>query len=168
MVREHLNDVPASPLPDGYTIRSFRAGEEATWVKIQAATEPYRSIYPQLFTEQFGTDVKSVIERIVFLSDMNGIPVATGAAWFDDHFHDQHYGRLHWLAVVPEHQGIGLGKALVTTLCQRLKELGHTKAYLRTSTARISAIKLYLHFGFTPFPRSPEEERIWSTALRSL
>jgi GNAT superfamily N-acetyltransferase len=59
---------------------------------------------------------------------------------------------VHWVAIVPECQGIGLGKALMTLLCQRLRELGHDQAYLFTSSERVSAIRLYLRFGFELWP----------------
>jgi hypothetical protein len=49
----------------------------------------------------------------------------------------------------------------MTSLCTRLHELGHEKAYLVTSSARINAINLYLQFGFRPEILRAEDESCW-------
>jgi GNAT superfamily N-acetyltransferase len=77
-------------------------------------------------------------------------------------------GRVHWMAILPEFQGRGLGKALLSTICHRLRELGHERAYLHTSAARIPAIKLYLKFGFEPMIRNAEERAVWKEVLAGL
>jgi GNAT superfamily N-acetyltransferase len=71
------------------------------------------------------------------------------------------YGRVHWVAIVPEWQRHGLAKPLLTVVCQRLQELGHERAYLTTAPERIPAINLYLSFGFVPEVRSDEALRAW-------
>jgi GNAT superfamily N-acetyltransferase len=58
-------------------------------------------------------------------------------------------------------QGRGLAKPLMSIVCRRLRELGHERAYLTTSTARIPAINLYLKFGFRPEIRDEEDRRAW-------
>jgi GNAT superfamily N-acetyltransferase len=57
---------------------------------------------------------------------------------------------VHWLAVLPAFQGRGLGKALMTVVCQRLRDLGHQRACLSTLIARGAALELYRQFGFRP------------------
>jgi len=75
------------------------------------------------------------------------------------------WGRVHWMAMLPEVQGRGLGKALLTAICQRLRELGHERAYLHTSAARLPAIRLYLKFGFEPVIRNDGEAAAWEKIL---
>ena len=53
----------------------------------------------------------------------------------------------------------------MTVVCNRLRELGHDRAYLVTSTARLPAIKLYLDFGFEPEIHDAEQQRVWSPVL---
>ncbi len=78
------------------------------------------------------------------------------------------WGRVHWMAIVPEFQRHGLGKVLLGAICQRLRELGHERAYLHTSAARIPAIQLYLRFGFAPVVRNAAERAVWKDVLASL
>ena len=54
---------------------------------------------------------------------------------------------------------------MLSTICQRLRELGHERAYLHTSAARIATIQLYLQFGFAPVARNAEEEAAWKGIL---
>jgi GNAT superfamily N-acetyltransferase len=83
-------------------------------------------------------------------------------------FEGGRWGRVHWVAILPEHQGQGLGSPLMTAICHRLRDLGHTRAFLRTAANRAAAIKLYLRFGFEPHPRNAEEERLWPEILARL
>ena len=69
------------------------------------------------------------------------------------------------MAILPEFQGRGLGKALLATICRRLRELGHERAYLHTSAARMAAIQLYLQFGFAPVARNAAEAAAWKRIL---
>jgi len=78
------------------------------------------------------------------------------------------WGRVHWMAILPEYQGRGLGKVLLTTICRRLSDLGHKQAYLHTSVARIPALKLYLRFGFEPAVRNAEEQAAWQNVFAAL
>jgi ribosomal protein S18 acetylase RimI-like enzyme len=91
----------------------------------------------------------------------DGQAIGTATAWFKDNFEGRRFGRVHWVAIVPEYQGRGLAKPLMSTICRRLQELGHDCAYLTTSTARLPAINLYRRFGFEPLIRTPEEADIW-------
>jgi len=54
----------------------------------------------------------------------------------------------------------------MTSICRRLRELGHQHVYLSTSTARHAAIGLYLKFGFEPLIQSPEDAVVWREVLR--
>ena len=94
--------------------------------------------------------------------------VGTGTAWFNNNLEGARWGRVHWLAIIPEFQGRGLAKPLMTSICRRLGELGHEHVYLSTSTARPAAIGLYLKFGFAPLIRSEEDAAVWREVLPSV
>ena len=168
MVRENLQGIPDYASPSGYSVRWYQAGDEDLWLKIHLVADKLNSITPELFAREFGDQPSLLAQRQCFLFDAHRRPVGTATAWFNDNFNGGSYGRVHWVAIVPEQQGRGLGKALMTIVCHRLRELGHTRAYLTTSTARISAINLYRHFGFVPLIRAPDDATIWRELNRYL
>jgi len=164
-LREHLDDIPQFALPPGYLLRGFQPGDEERWFRLQAAGDHLNEITRDLFQRQFGADETLLAERQYYLTDAGGSAIGTGTAWFNDNFQGEKFGRVHWLAVLPEHQGRGLGKALLTSLYRRLRELGHERAYLTTETVRLAAISLYLRFGFEPLIRGEAEHALWERIL---
>jgi GNAT superfamily N-acetyltransferase len=165
MVRENLDHIPDFSLPPGYSLRPYRSGDELVWQRIQAAADQFNTITARLFREQFGMDQEVLAARQLFLCDARDAAVGTSTAWFDDDFRDKTYGRVHWVAIVPDWQGLGLAKPLMTSTCHRLRELGHRRAYLTTSTARIPAISLYLQFGFEPEIDNDDDLNVWQELL---
>jgi len=161
MVREDLADVPNHPVPPGYSVRWYRPGDERLWVQIHERVDKYNAANLDLFWKEFGRDPDLPARRQCFLCDADDAAVGTVTAWFDNDYRGRRYGRLHWLALVPEVQGRGLSKPLVSLTCRRMRELGHDRAYLMTSTARLPAINLYLQFGFVPDISSPDDLSAW-------
>lgn len=160
MVRHRLDDIPRYELPAPYTIRLYRPGDELAWRQIQSQADLYNAITAELFAAQFGDDPTLLAERQFYLCDGAGRPIGTATAWFGP-YRNQNYGRVHWVAIGPEFQGLGLAKPLMTLVCERLHQLGHRQAYLTTATARISAITLYLKFGFEPDIESERDRLAW-------
>lgn len=165
MVLPTLENLPGFAPPRNWSVRWYQPGDEAVWFRIQLAAERQHEITLKLFRQQFGQEQRLLGERQCYLLDPRGQPAGTATAWFDDNFEGGRWGRVHWVAILPRHQGQGLGSLLMTAVCHRLRALGHTRAFLRTSANRIPAIKLYLRFGFEPHPRSAEEERLWRGIL---
>jgi len=210
MVRANLDNVPEFTLPAGFTLRWYEPGDEAHWLRIHLAADPFNEITPELFRKQFGmeaerglqspsekhqnvpsssfssssssskTRVKSrtrtsqcgvnsalrdLRQRQCYLLAPTGAVIGTGTAWFNNNFEGARWGRVHWLAIMPAFQGRGLAKPLMTSICRRLRELGHEHVYLSTSTALHAAIGLYLKFGFEPLIQSPEDVVVWREVL---
>ena len=164
MTRDHLLDYPRFDIPPGYSIRLYKKGDFKAWIRIHLEAEPYHEkIDKQLFIEQFGNDESILGERQFFVCDQDGKEVGTATAWFDDDLVGKNYGRIHWVAVSPEHQGKGLAKALTTRLCDRFVELRHKQAFLTTENFRVDAIHIYLKFGFVPYPRNEREKDFWKS-----
>ncbi|PWU19267.1 MAG: GNAT family N-acetyltransferase [Verrucomicrobia bacterium] len=168
MVRSHLEQIPEFGLPLGFSIRTFRPGDEEHWLRIHLAADKFNESSPELFVRAFGSDISRLGKRQLYLCDGLGAVVGTGTAWFDDDFEGARFGRVHYMAIMPEHQGRGLGKALMTAVCRRLGELGHDQTYLSTSSLRLPAIRLYRLFGFEPLIQSGEEGRVWAEVTASL
>src|SRR5262245_12042925 len=154
MVRENWDRLPDFSLPAGYSVRWYQSGDERHWVEIHVAADTHNFITPELFEREFGGAKDALKDRQCFLCDANERVIGTATAWFNDNFNGCSSGRVHWVAIVPEQQGRGLAKPLMTVVCRRLENLGHTRAYLTTSSARIAAINLYCAFGFLPMIRS--------------
>lgn len=162
MMRENLDDFPEFALPKHFSMRWYQPGDENIWRQVQSVADKLNEITPELFSKQFGNDMSLISQRQIYLLDSQGRAIGTATAWFNDNFEGSRVGRIHWLAILPEHQGNGLGKPLMTGLCRRLKNLGHARTYLSTASMRIPAINLYLKFGFAPLIRNEAEAAIWS------
>ncbi len=157
MERDTLEEIPCHPLPSGFSAKWYEPGDEQLWIDVHLKAEKYQESKEAVYVGEFGTDTETLRRRQLFLLDDRGNPVDTATAWFDDDYHGHRHGRVHWVAVVPEYQGRGLSKPLVSLVLARLVELGHDRAYLRTTTARLHAIYLYVKFGFVPSLRTPED-----------
>jgi GNAT superfamily N-acetyltransferase len=166
MIRENLENIPQFTVLENFTLRWFKPGDEQLWTQIQRAADKYNSIMPELFRRQFGDNNALLAQRQCFVFNSRGDAIGTATAWFNDNFEGARVGRIHWITVLPQHQGEGLGKVLMTATCNRLRELGHARTYLSTSSARIAAINLYLRFGFAPLVRSDEDSRAWKEYSR--
>ena len=161
MICKRLDLVPEYAIPSPYSIRHYQSGDEEGWLRIQALADHHNAITPSLFYGQFGDSIPVLEERQLYLLNEEAKTIGTATAWFDNDFDGERIGRVHWVAIEPTYQGKGLAKPLMTAVCHRLKELGHGSAYLTTSTARITAINLYLKFGFTPIIKSSDDLQIW-------
>lgn len=164
MVRPALDNIPYCPVPAEYAIRRFRAGDDLTWRLIHLAADKYNDITPELFVQQYGTDATLHEERVFFLDhSRSGRTVGAAAAWWEDGSGGVNWGMVHWVAILPEYQGLGLSKALLAAVCCRLRELGYARARLSTSSGRIPAINLYRSFGFEPEVRSAGDWKTWKS-----
>ncbi|MCE5327047.1 MAG: GNAT family N-acetyltransferase [Planctomycetaceae bacterium] len=167
MVRLHMNDIPQAILPEGYTLRGMRSGDQALWVDIWRDAEPFFPIGEDLFEAQFGLDTALWNRRCLLVFDPRGLAVATTSAWCNRNFLGQDYGQIHWVATRRAYQGKGLAKAMMTEACNRLAQW-HTKAFLATQTKRVGAIRLYLDYGFVPLIQSADDERAWNAVRQNL
>ena len=150
MLREDLEDIPQYPLPEGYAMRRFRPGDRETWVRVERESDPTEDLSGATFDAEFGEDLPGMEKRGFFLVGPDGRDVGTITAWHLRRYLARPWGRIHWVAIVPEHRGKGLSRCLMTAAMRHLRSLGHRRAMLQTQTHRIPAIRTYLRFGFLP------------------
>lgn len=149
MINEDLASAPVFDLPATFGLRWYEPGDVETWLAIHHAAETHIVINRELFFDQFAHDTLLLGERLCFLLEAaSGRAIATATAWAETQGRFAGYGRVHWVAVVPAFQGRGVGTLVVSAACRRLLLLGHRRAFLRTSTLRPAAIRLYEKFGF--------------------
>jgi len=170
MVREDLTALPSFPLPPGYRLRSYRHGEASLWAEIEVSVGEFPTVEQALmhFEKEFGPYPDELEKRCLFLEDAAGRAIGTTTAWFHNaswleahpHFAGKNYGRLHWVAIRPEHQGRKLAKPLLAAALRRLAQF-HSRAYLTTQTTSARAIHLYLDWGFVPLEVSERCPQAW-------
>jgi GNAT superfamily N-acetyltransferase len=168
MVRENLENIPQYPLPDGYRVRLFRAGDRKTWVRVQQASEPFVAVTPKTFDDNFGDDLSAMRRRGYFLVSPDGEDVGTITAWYDRKYAGRRWGRIHWVAITPPHRAKHLSKGMMTIAMNRLRGLGHRRVMLGTQTPRIPAIRTYLRFGFVPDMTTKDAERAWKLVRKCI
>ena len=159
MQLDSLDDVPVYPLPKRYSSRFYVPGDIQNWARIETSAGEFEreADAPVKFRRYFPED-EPLKRRMLFLTD-NDIPFATATAWYDADA--PAVGMLHWVSVDSEHQGKGLSRPLISLALQRMRDLGHRRAILKTQTASWVAIRVYHEFGFRPMLRGPSDREGW-------
>lgn len=161
LVRPHLEALSDLALPAGFELRLYRPGDRERWIEIVSTADSFQPISVATHESAFGRNAQALAERQLFLVAPGGQFVGTATAWRGESGRWLGWGRVHWLAILPAWQGRGLGKLLLSAALQRLREFGHTRAYLTTETVRLVAIQLYLRFGFTPDWTEAADRAAW-------
>ena len=160
---------PEFRLPEGFSFSFFQPGDEERWAQLQLSVEHVDTLQQaeDIFRQEFlldcaagdssvFTDVtqapgyEKLRRRMLFVTAPDGQLAGTGALWTGDTFGSPRQ-RLHWIAVAPEYQGLGLAKAIVSRLLDLCAELGHSYVYLTTQTWSYRAAGIYARFGFSPY-----------------
>ena len=164
MFHEHLSvdSIPFFPCPDGFRVRSFRAGDDVVWAKIEAAAGAFavEDAARRHFAMEFAPVYARLPGRMLFLEHESVGPIGTTTAW-DGEFGGEMRGRIHWVGIVPAFQGQGLSKPLLSAALTRLT-LKYRRAYLTTETTSYRGINLYLSFGFMPNVANDRDREGWA------
>jgi len=142
--------IAAHGLPTGFSIYVFGPGEEVSWASIETAVGEFSTIDDALicFQTTYWPYRDELTRRCVFVRDADGGAVGTITSWWDA-TEGRRDPSVHWLAVRPDAQGLGLGKALVAECLERLVWLeGDRAIFLHTQTWSHRAIAIYLKAGF--------------------
>lgn len=144
MLRDAL-PAPDCTLPDGYTLAFYTPGDENHWADIEVAVRQFDSHEKavECFLREFPEEEERG-RRMLFAYDPAGNCAGTATAWFNP----DGQGRVHWVAVHPEHRGKGIAKALVCRVVQLLAELNPGSIVLYSGTRSHAAIGMYEKLGF--------------------
>lgn len=167
MIRLNLKDIPQCAMPAGYVMRAYQPGDEVVWIEINGAADQYNRFTLETFRHEFKGDVVGLKRRCFFLREPGGRDIGTVTSWYNREYHGRDIGRIHWVAILPEFQGKGLAKPMMTVAMNRLAEF-HDSAYLSTNTIRLIAIKVYLAFGFVPEIESDQDLASWELVRKGL
>lgn len=168
MVKYNMLSIPDYKIPDGFSIRHFKKGEESAWADLEYLNSEFDTKEQALahFYKEFGSDTRIIEKYCIFMLNKKNEVVGTSIAWQDYDFQGVLYGRLHWVSIHPDFQDRGLSKPLISLTLKKLAEY-HNKVYLTTLPTNFIAIKIYIGFGFMPFIFSSNYQILWE-ALSSV
>lgn len=137
-------------LPENFSFVFYTSGDEKAWAEIETSVGEFDRESDALyyFRNSYMTYMEELKRRCIFIENNEGKKVATLTVWWS------YTGRrrdpwIHWVAVRPEFQGLGLGKAIVSKGTQHLMEIdGDKNVYLHTQTWSYKAIGIYIKAGF--------------------
>ena len=166
MIRRGLENLPTLQCPDGYSIRTYRKGDEVHWARIMDIA----------FVDQ-GRTAQDTYTNVINQPDFdpNGFcfviykkfPIGTACAW-KMCLHDEQVGYIDMLAVLPEHTGHKLGKTLTLFLLHYFKSQRMTSVVLDTDDFRLPAIKNYLNLRFVPMSIRENHKLRWQNVFEKL
>ncbi|TVY11764.1 GNAT family N-acetyltransferase [Paenibacillus cremeus] len=142
--------VPNAFLPQGYSIVTYQDGDEEAWGEIETSVQEFERVEVAVdyFRSKFAPYRTEVTRRTMFVQKDDGEKIATFTAWWN-YTGMRRHPFMHWVAVKPEYQGLGIGKALIAEGVRRMIELeGDCVMYIPTQTWSHKAIKLYRWAGF--------------------
>jgi len=140
---------PQASLPKGFSFRLFNGEEDIShWCRIEASVEEFASEADALkhFKHEFSSRIEDLTKRCIFILNEDGLPIATSMGWLST---AEIKSRLHWIAVCPQYQGLGLGKSVsqkAINICANL--LPNQPIWLSTQTTSHRAVLMYHKFGF--------------------
>lgn len=150
LVREDL-EVPGFSLPEGYEIRPFTLGrDEETWCQVRNVS----------FAKLKGNETPvtpEMVARMMTASDNieggamilyhGGKPIGVVKGDLDD-YEGSPIVNIGPLAIIPEYQGKGLGRALLRASLNFAKEKGYGRTILCVNAENETAKALYINEGF--------------------
>jgi mycothiol synthase len=162
MFIESLEDLEHVSVPDGYTVRHFRDGDDKHWEKIIKASFNYECN----FEKEIAQNENFKPEKVWFICD-GDIPVATATAWYSTNW-DKSVGYLHMVGMLPEYAGKSLGLKASLAAIHEMKHEGRSSSVLNTDDFRLPAIKTYLRLGYKPHFTHESHELRWKDILEKL
>lgn len=168
MVFKDEDKVKPYYLPQGYRFRFYRQGDESLWAKVETLAGEFASEEKALerFKKEFGDYTQELESRLLFIETDDKEVVGTIMAWYGQ-LRYENEGRIHWVGIVPSHQGKGLAKPL---LYKALKILiaKHNHIYLTTQYSSIAGINLYKQFGFVEYEDEDTHPDAWKIINQEL
>jgi GNAT superfamily N-acetyltransferase len=148
--RNKFETIAEPELPEGFSFRFFTPSDVKHWGRIEASVLEFDSehLAESYFEIAYLPHIHELQKRCIFVLNPDEMPIATANAWYSDS-ELGHQTSLHWVAVCPEYQGKGIGKAIVKKALNVLHFLEPEEpVWLHTQTWSHAAIRLYHDLGF--------------------
>ena len=163
---EHrLNAPPVVRLAPGYSLRTFRPGDEPRFFKLMELAG-----WPGWDNERLKPSLSRILPDGWFMAvhEASGEIVATAMALHNYSGLHPFRGDIGWLAGDPAHAGHGLGSAVSAAATARLIAAGYRDVRLGTEDFRLAAIKVYLKLGYMPVLCPAEMTERWKAICAAL
>ena len=163
---EHrLNAPPVVQLPLGYTLRTYRRGDESRFYQVMELAG-----WPGWNDKKLQPWMARIPPESWFMAVHveSGEIVATAMGLHDHSELHPFGGELGWVAGDPAHAGQGLGMAVCAAVTARLIDAGYRNIHLYTEHWRLAALKTYLKLGYVPFLYMPEMPARWRAVCEQL
>lgn len=150
LVREN-RELPEVSWPDRYEVRAFRPGQdEAVWCAVRnpafaALKGSETPITPDMVNKM--TRAKEYIEGGMMILYHNDKPVGA-VRCADDEIDDRPIMNIGPLAILPEYQGMGLGRSMLRTALRFAASKGYDRTVLCVNAENERAKALYVQEGF--------------------
>lgn len=146
--KNHVQDTIT--LPEGYFFQMYEEGLEREWAKTEVQVLEFDTEEKALsyFKKDMLPYQEQLKKRMVFVINKDNVVVANACAWYIN-YNGRHQAQVHYVAVRPKYQGLGLGKAVFRKVLSlfSIYEPGED-IYLHTQTWSHVAIRMYLNLGF--------------------
>ncbi len=154
IMRRNPAPPPVPALPPGYRFGFFgENGDEKSirdWAEIEASVLEFDDTgsAEKYFRREFLPYKNELYRRMRFIITTDGRRVGTATSWWQI-YNGIRNPWVHWVAVRPEFQSKGLGRALIYEVTRLMHEIeGETYFYLHTQTWSYKAVFLYESAGF--------------------
>ena len=159
MARDNSPVTNAEHLPEGYSMRPFRPGEEEDWCRCCADGElGVAEISAAEFDRKMTSDDKVESRNIYFL--VSPEEEIAGTVTYR-HGASAKEGCVHMVGIVKSHRGKGLAAPMVNWAVREIIAGGNETICLSTDDWRLPAIKAYLNCGFEPCVSDEDTARRW-------
>ena len=159
---ERLGSVPVPVPAAGYTVRTYRPGDEPRFYELMALAG-----WPGWDGERLSYSLNRILPDgwYVAVHTASGAVVASAMALHNYKGTYPFWGELGWLAADPDHSGRALGLAVSACVVRRFVDAGYRLIHLHTEEFRLAAIKTYLKLGFEPWMDGPDSTAQWARVL---
>jgi len=162
-----LAGLPPVALPEGYSIRHYRPGDEANWDRIIGESFDWPvDDRDGVFAKRIASDQAFRPDRVLFVT-CGEEAVATASAWHIPQCGPE-MGYLHYVGTLPSHTGKGLGLQVSLACLHKMVEEGRECAQLQTDDFRIPAVRTYLKLGFHPLLVHENQRERWPNVFRAM
>jgi len=161
--RDNLDNLPPLEIPEGYTLRNFADGGGEHWVRI--INESFNIQYTMDDFKRIMLDDPAYSpDRIFFICNPQGLPVATASAYRSKNWASD-VGYVHYVGTCPNETGKKLGYWVSLAVLHKFVVDGCSSCVLQTDDFRIPAIKTYFRLGMHPVIVDANQPERWKKII---